>query len=98
MTSTISLNNFFISSKGDWDEIQSIPEGFTLFYKSKSSQYFVNTTKDKIIRISNHWGIGIKKCHWFLIGYEKCHSFHWSNKFKGQNKIGMIEISQLSNM
>jgi len=91
----ISIENFFIASLGEFTEIFSIPEGFSLFFTSKyngidSSWYYTNEDKTLLIRVSNHWGSGISQCNWYLKGYHKSNSYNWTT-----TNIGLIAFSDL---
>lgn len=60
--------NFFKASIGAFTEIPQIPQRFTSFFKNKSSEYLTNEDETKLIRISDHWGSGIRFCNWYIKG------------------------------
>lgn len=97
----ITIDNFFIRTSGVYDEIQSIPEGFHCFFRSKGSAYWTNEFKTHVVRVSDHWGFNIRFCAWFLKEnhngtYDRISSFKWK-KIKGkENRIGIIHISNFS--
>lgn len=98
----ITIDNFFIRTKGVFREIKEVPYGYKSIFKSKKSEYFTNEEKTKIVRISDHWGFKIRFCAWHLQSnpegsYEKMSSFKWS-RINGKKcfKIGIIHISDLS--
>jgi len=94
----ININNFFVASLGTWDEINEIPEGFTLFHSTRDSRYFKNKDETILIRISDHWGSGIRECNWYLKGYARYNSFLFKKNQNGKSKIGIIELSQLRDL
>ena len=91
----ITIDNFHIKSEGTFAPIDLIPQNFKSFFKSKSSEYFTNKNKTKLIRISDHWGFNIKKCNWFLNGYDLCDCNNWRKLNGNSFIIGMINISKL---
>ena len=92
----LNEKNFWEASVGTFEEINEIPEGFTIFSSSVSSSYYTNSQKTHIVRVSDHWGSGINQCNWYLKGYEKRNAFKWT-ELCGSNpiKIGVIKISDL---
>ncbi len=89
-------NNYWFGSVGIWEEIQEIPDNFGLFAGNPSSSYYINEDNTEIVRVSNHWGSGIKECNWYLEGYERCNSFKWSEICEGNLiRRGRIKISDL---
>lgn len=91
----ITIDNFFVKSKGNFIELKSIPENFEKFFDSKTSTYYTNNNKDVLIRVSDHWGENIRFCSWFLIGYEKFACWKWKKKYGSEMKIGLINICDL---
>lgn len=91
----ITCDNFHIATQGVFSELKEIPDTFERFYKSKSSEYLINKDKTHIIRISDHWGFGIKNCSWFIKGYPKMHCGTWLKKTLNPNKSGIIKIANL---
>jgi hypothetical protein len=91
----ITINNFFIRTKGDFKEIQKIPDNYSLFFKSKGSEYYTNKQKTRVIRISDHWGKGIKNCAWYLEGYDRINCGIWKKAIENPVKIGIINIENL---
>lgn len=94
-TLPITIDNFFIASKGVFEEIEAIPEGFTKFFSSKSSEYFCNDEKKILIRRSDHWGSNIRFCAWFLNGQKHECSWKWQDKYGKGKRIGSILFSDL---
>lgn len=92
----ITIDNFHIQSKGHFQEIDEVPEGFKKFFESKSSIYYTNEDQTKLIRVSDHWGLKIRKCAWFLVGYPKISSFMWQKMISNDMKIGIIDFKFLS--
>ncbi len=94
----ITIDNFFLSSIGTFKEINEIPEGFILFFTSKTSTYFTNEDNTILIRKSDHWGSKIRSCNWYLSGYPRELSKRWK-KFAGTSqRFGMIAFSELKSM
>lgn len=91
----ITWENFFIATKGAFEEIEFIPNSFESFFKSKGSEYFINDEKDKLVRKSDHWGFGIRYCNWYLKGYGFTHCGSWKKNQDEPLKIGLINISEL---
>jgi hypothetical protein len=91
----ITIDNFFISTKGVFTELIEMPEGFTIFFNSKESKYYSNEDKTQLIRISNHWGYGIKYCSWLLKGYKAEVAWKWKKSNGKHDRIGIISISNL---
>lgn len=90
----ITPENFFINTQGTFEPIQSIPDNFKMIAQTKGSQYFVNEEQTNLIRISDHWGHGIKFCKWNLQGHPKKHC----RKFKKENGgmfMGIIAFANL---
>lgn len=97
----ISIDNFFIRTRGVYDELKIIPNDFKSFFKSRGSEYFTNDDKTHIIRVSDHWGFNIRFCAWFLKEtptgtYDKISSFKWKKNKGGGKRIGIIHISNFS--
>jgi hypothetical protein len=92
----INWENFFLATKGTFEEISKIPNGFSSFFKSKGSEYFINEDKTILIRESDHWGFGIRYCNWYLKGYGFEHCGNWKKKIDEPLKIGKINIIELS--
>lgn len=92
----ITIENFFVSSKGIFKELCFIPDGFTRFFISKGSEYFSNKESDLLIRKSDHWGHNIRFCAWHLDGYKKDTSWKWKDANGKEKKIGIILFSELS--
>lgn len=91
----ITIDNFHIKSEGMFISIDLIPQNFKSFFKSKTSEYFTNENKTKLIRVSNHWGSRIRKCNWFLENFKKCKCNNWKRLNGESFLIGMIELSNL---
>ena len=91
----ITWENFFLATKGSFDEIEFIPDGFVSFFKSKGSEYFINDDKTILIRKSDHWGFGIRYCNWYLKDYGFNHCGNWKKTVEEPLKIGKINISEL---
>ncbi|HTB99871.1 MAG TPA: hypothetical protein VK705_04255 [Ferruginibacter sp.] len=91
----ITIDNFFVRTTGVFKEIEFIPVGYVGFFNSKESAYYHSPDKDKIVRVSNHWGFSIRFCAWFLDGYEKESSFKWGKNNGKQMRIGIISINEL---
>lgn len=69
--SRITIDNFHISSVGNFKqvpEVPEVPEDFKLTYQSAKSSYYVDASNSILIRVSDHWGSKIKRCNWFLEG------------------------------
>lgn len=94
-TTPITIDNFFIASKGTFKELQSIPSGFTKFFTSKKSIYYSNEEKTELVRVSDHWGYRIRFCAWHLEGYKKISSWDWKKKIGNEMRIGIILYSDL---
>lgn len=91
----ITIDNFFIATTGDFKEIRKVPFGFASFFKSKGSEYYKNEDGSKLIRVSDHWGAGIKYCNWFLIGYKYMHVGKFQKVYGKDFRIGIIDITDL---
>lgn len=91
----INIDNFFISTMGVFTEMERIPDGFTMFFQSKGSQYYCDDKKRFLVRVSDHWGHGIRFCSWHLKGYPKIISWRWQKQFGKHNRIGFIRIDEL---
>ncbi len=92
-TLPITIDNFFVSTYGVFEELTSIPNNFELFFNSKESKYYSNSEKTQIVRVSNHWGYRIRFCSWMLKGYREGSSFRWQKENGKQHRIGIISIS-----
>ena len=57
---SITKDNFFIKSTGYFKEIKEVPNDYEFIFKSKSSAYYVNKDKTKLVRVSDHWGVELK--------------------------------------
>jgi len=90
----ITWENFFIATRGTFDEIENMPNGFESFFKFKGSVYFINKDKSVLVRKSDHWGSRIRYCNWFLKGYGFQHCSAWK-KQEEPVKIGIIKIADL---
>lgn len=95
---SLDLSNFWDASAGTWTEIDSIPEGFSKFAGGgkQTSEYYTNNEKTTVVRVSDHWGSGIRECNWYLSGYKRNNSFNWPH-ICGEKRvrIGIIDISKL---
>lgn len=97
----ITVENFFIRTKAVYDEIQTIPEGFHCFFRSKGSAYWTNQEKTHIVRESDHWGFNIRYCAWYLKQdpqgtYKMISSFKWKKLNGNSKRIGIVHISNFS--
>lgn len=96
----VTIDNFYLTTYGIFNEINAIPPDFKSFFKSKGSEYFTNEEKTHLIRVSDHWGMYIRYCDWFLkVGehVERISSFKWTKKYgKGNLRIGIIKYSDLT--
>lgn len=90
----ITVDNFFIRSKGWFVELQEIPKDFNLFFSSKKSSYYTNTEQTELIRVSDHWGRNINFCAWYLIGYEPISAYKWRKEYGKGPRIGKICFSE----
>lgn len=88
----ISTDNFHVNTTGAFEEIYSIPDGFTIIFESKASTYYVNKDKTQVVRESDHWGLCIKYCSWFLKGTPYIRCSKWKKLYEGEFKIGIIDI------
>lgn len=93
-----NISNFWNASVGTWEELANIPSDFKEFAKSGNSTYYTNDSKDSVIRVSDHWGSGIRECNWYLDGFPRNNSFLFSKRNKGNLFIGMIKLSELVNI
>jgi|WetSurMetagenome_2_1015567.scaffolds.fasta_scaffold372870_2 hypothetical protein len=93
----LDVGNFWNASVGTWKETDEVPEAFTQFAKSGSSTYYTNKKEDTVIRVSDHWGSGIRECNWYLKGYARNNSFLFSKKYGGFH-IGIIKIKDLTDI
>jgi len=91
----MNIDDFWNASVGTWEIIEEIPDNFTQFANSKDSQYYTNEKEDTIIRVSNHWGSGIRECNWYLKGFKRNNSFLFSKWNNNKEFIGIIKISDL---
>lgn len=104
----LDITNFWDASVGVWEEIDDIPEGFTMFAGGgkQTSEYYTNVEKTHVVRLSDHWGSGIRECNWYLKGYKRRNSFHWREVvdeaypnirplLRERHRIGIIRISNL---
>lgn len=89
----ITIDNFFVSTYGIFDEIKQIPEGFSSFFKSRGSEYYSNAGKQHLIRVSNHWGLNINLCSWHLKGHRKTVTWEWQKKYGKHERIGLIKFT-----
>ncbi len=97
-TSNINIDNFFEATLGVWKEIKEVPNDYTLFYSTYDSKYFKSKDEDFLVRISGHWGSGIRECNWYLNGYARNNSFLFKKTVDGKAKIGIIRISDLKDL
>lgn len=95
----VNKDNFFIATVGLWQEIVDIPSGFSLFFESKDSMYYINKTERTVVRVSDHWGSGIRYCNWYLRGRRNNNSmlFQKFNKNCGA-LIGIINFDKLTDI
>lgn len=91
----LDITNFWNASVGTFRHIDRIPSGFEEFADNGNSTYFTNKQKTVIVRMSDHWGSGIRECNWYLKGFPRNNSFLFSKKYKGEYFIGIIPISKL---
>ena len=87
-----NITNFWNASIGVWNEINEIPDGFTLFSKSGKSSYYKNEDETEVIRVSDHWGSGIRMCNWYLNDFRN-NSFLFSKNNNGKLFIGKIKLN-----
>lgn len=92
----VNEDNFFVATAGLFTEIQSIPNGFELFFKSKTSSYYTDSNKETLVRRSDHWGCKIAFCAWFIDGIKQESSYKW--KKKHGYKTGMVKYSEMINL
>lgn len=88
----ITWDNFFIKTYGEFEVIKKIPDGFITVFESKGSRYLVSKNKKTVVRISDHWGFGIKHCNWYLKGYKRSHCSRWQKTYGSEKFIGIITI------
>lgn len=95
----INIDNFYKASIGLFEEIDKVPEGFDLFFNSNGSLYFTNKEKTKLVRVSDHWGSGIRYCNWYLKERRNnnCELFQKFNNNPGK-LIGIIDFENLVNV
>ena len=86
----VTIDDFFRSTVGEWEEIKEIPSGFKLI-KSNGSKYYTNAAEDTVIRVSDHWGSNIGTSSWYLLGHAQKECVLWS---KG-TRIVMIKLTEL---
>ncbi|HET8736196.1 MAG TPA: hypothetical protein VFM69_06335 [Pricia sp.] len=92
----ITIDNFFVNTFGEFEEIESVPDGFTLFFRSRGSRYYTGQNKDVLVRVSDHWGWGIRFCNWYLKGFAKKHCGGWKNLCPDRTtRIGKIHYSDM---
>lgn len=94
----MDITNFWDASVGTWDEIQEIPDGFTRFAGGENGQtstYYTNAENSHIVRVSDHWGSGIRECNWYLRGYRRNNCRFWKDWHKNPVKIGIVAIADL---
>jgi len=91
----ITINNFFIRTKGTFKEIKTVPISYLRFFKSKGSEYYTNNERTKIVRVSDHWGSSIKLCTWYLESYDKINCGKWKKTIINPIKIGIIDVKDL---
>lgn len=94
----LNITNFWNASVGTWNQIDRVPDGFECFANSGSSSYYTDAKKKTVVRVSDHWGSGIKECNWYLKGYPRNNSFLFSKHNDNQSFIGMIDISDLTDI
>ena len=97
----ITIENFYLQTKGVFYRIDEVPEGYFSIFRSKGSEYFTNIAKTKVVRVSDHWGYFIKNCDWFLRmrpneSIRRMSSFAFSKKYEGKKFIGIIDLNDLS--
>lgn len=91
----ITMDNFFINTFGVFTELENIPIGFKLFFVSKKSMYYENEERNYLIRVSDHWGYGIRFCSWLLHGYKNQTAWKWQEDYSDDMRVGIIPISEL---
>ena len=91
----ITIDNFFIQSKGRFKELTEIPEGFTKFFDSITSVYYTDENKTQLVRVSDHWGSMIRKCTWFLLGHPFISCRDWNKTVDSEMRIGIVEFTSL---
>lgn len=94
----LDLSNFWDASVGIWNELAEVPDGFTLFADNGNSKYYSNATRDEVVRISDHWGSGVRQCNWYLSGYRMNNSFLWQKRYGKGMRIGHVRICDLINV
>lgn len=96
MSKQITIDDFHVKSKGWFEQIYKVPDGFEMFFSSAQSKYYTNKNKDTIVRESDHWGYRIKLCTWYLKGYpDNINSKVWQKFFGKDYKIGIIRMEDL---
>ncbi len=91
----LTIDNFWDASVGTFHPLTEIPNTFHQFAKSDNSTYYTNDKKDTVIRVSDHWGSGIRECNWYLKGHTRNNSFLFSKRNKGAYFIGVIKLKNL---
>lgn len=92
----ITIENFFLSSKGVFREISQVPSGFRRFFTSRGSRYYVSPDGSHLVRLSDHWGKGIRECEWNLEGYPLLHCSEWRSRIG--RRMGIISFSELESL
>lgn len=92
---TLTIKDFWNASVGTWAPLNEIPCGLHKFAESGNSEYYTNESENVVLRISDHWGSGIRECNWYLKGYPRNNSFLFSKRNKGARFIGIIQLKDL---
>lgn len=87
--------NFFESTKADYQRVDSLPNGFDQEnpdYESRSgSKYWY--TDQGVYRMSDHWGYGIASCWWFLDGGFYGYGMHPVDFEKSDYRHGIVVMA-----
>ena len=90
----ITMDNFYLNTTGTFTEVRKVLDGFELFFESKESKYYIDSSKALLLRESNHWGSGIRFCNWYLKGRPKIPCWKWVKRYSSDVLYGVIAFNQ----
>ena len=94
----LTIKNFWDASVGTWHPLDEVPAGLYKLANSGNSTYYTNDKQNVVVRVSDHWGSGIRECNWYLEGHPRNNSFLFSKRNKGKLFIGIIKMKDLTDI
>lgn len=91
----VTIDNFFIATRGVFEELSFIPGDVDFFFKSKTSAYYKNADGTVLVRVSDHWGHKIRFCSWHLKDYPQISSWKWQKEYGKKQRVGRILVKHL---